>query len=233
MNYIGIDPSITSTGLVINGKVFSYTYEEKAFTKKGDYTKWYKLSEHYVNYRFHDQARFDNYQEEQVIKLGLYKGVVNNIIEDVKNNIDIDQKTLVAIEGYSYGSSAGNLIDLVTFGTLLRDSLVNMGCILEVVSPMSLKLESCKLTYDPIVIEKGVRKKRIEYQFRNNEGIAGGNFTKYEMYKSIIENNVWEDDWKKHLESLGDDINATIPKPHEDINDAYLLYQYIKKINEI
>lgn len=228
MNYIGIDPSITSTGMIINGKPFSYSYESSGYNKSG-LSKWYQLSEHIVNFRFHNQAQFIDYKDEQIVKIKLYKSVVSKIIIDIKDNIDNSGKIVVAIEGYSYGSSAGNLIDLVTFGTLLRNELLEIGCDITIVSPMTLKLESCKLTYQPIEEMIGKKNPKMVLYYKNNEGVSGGNFTKKEMFRSVIENNIWDDDWKKHLESIESDIgDQKIPKPHEDIIDSYLLYQYIK-----
>jgi hypothetical protein len=155
---------------------------------------------------------------------------VNKIITDIEDNIT-SGNIKVAIEGYSYGSSAGNLIDLVTFGSLIRDRLLDIGCEVVVVSPASLKLESCKLTYPPIVEIVGKRKPKEVLFYRNNEGISGGKFNKREMYLSVVENTTWKDDWSNHLRFIKGDISSQkIPKPHEDITDSYLLYQYIKSL---
>lgn len=237
MNLIGIDPSITSTGMVVNGKLFSYSYNSAGYTKKGELTKWYNVSNDIINFRFHDQAKFEDYRDEQLVKLDLYRNVVLNIMTDIRDNIDPDEKTIVSIEGYSYGSSAGNLIDLVTFGTLLRDSIFDITEDIIVLSPMSLKLESCKMTYPPIEKEIGKKKKRIVIEHRNNDGLSGGKFTKREMYQSIIENENWGNDihddmkkWITHLKSIESEIKEKkIPKPHEDINDSVLLYFYLYK----
>lgn len=228
MNIIGIDPSITSTGMVINGKLFSYSYESKAFKKSGDLTKWYESCNPYVNLRFHNQAQFDGYADEQMVKMNLYKDVVSNILIDITNNIDITKEIKISIEGYSYGSSSGNLIDLVMFGTILRDRLMDVSRNITIVSPNTLKLESCKMTYPPIesIVGKRVIKTIIEH--KNNEGISGGKFTKREMFLSIVENKYWNDEWSKYLRTIRSDIDSQkIPKPHEDLNDAYLLYRYI------
>ena len=231
MTYIGIDPSITSTGMCINGKLFNYCYEKSATTKKGDLSKWFELANEYITYRYHDQVSFNGYEDEQMSKISLYKQIVNSIITDIKENIEGDIH--VAIEGYSYGSEAGNLIDLVQFGTLLRDSLLNLTSNIHIVSPNSLKLESCKLCYAPVERVTGIRKKKTLIEFRNNDGISGGKFTKKEMFKALIEKEDWGNfpeivNWKNHLRSIHTDIGKNIPKPHEDTNDAVLLYMYIK-----
>ena len=98
-------------------------------------------------------------------------------------------------------------------------------------SPSTLKLESCKLTYTPIAKEVGKKVKRIEYEYRNNEGISGGKFTKTEMFKCIVENNHFNDFWFNHCLKEKEEILSTknINKPHEDLNDAYLIYQFLRK----
>jgi len=233
MNYIGIDPSITSTGMCVNGKLFNYCYESSAKTKKFDLTKWFELADNYINYRYHDKVEFEGYVDEQMNKIQLYKKIVSSIIKDITSNINNEEETHIAIEGYSYGSSAGNLIDLVQFGTLLRNVLLNITTNIIIISPNSLKLESCKLCYKPIEIEVGKRKKRIKIENRNNEGVSGGKFTKIEMFKALIEkediSNFNElEKWINHLDTIKNDLGKNIPKPHEDTNDAILLYMYIK-----
>ena len=47
MNLIGIDPSLISTAVCVNGKVFNYCREKDALGKKGMF-KWYKLADELV-----------------------------------------------------------------------------------------------------------------------------------------------------------------------------------------
>jgi hypothetical protein len=137
----------------------------------------------------------------------------------------------VGIEGYSYASSAGDIIDLVTFSTLLRKKLFDrVSEDITVLSPATLKLETCKLTYDPIVTETGKKVKKLKYEWRNNMGIAGGSFTKTDMLMAIIDNKSMQGGWAEHCRQVKDDLLSvsTIPKPYEDINDAFLIYNVIK-----
>lgn len=224
MNYIGIDPSITSTGMVINGKVFNYSYEKAGYTKKGDFTKWFHKSENYANYRFHSQATFENYKDEQINKLNLYNYVSKQILKDIDNNIDKSKKTKVFIEGYSYGSSQGNLIDLVSFGTLVREKILIMTDDITIVSPNTLKLETCKMVYKPIEKITGRKRNKIKYIYKNDIGIPGGSFQKNHMAKAISD-SAWKDNWAIHLKEIFPEFSSKIPKPQEDINDAYLLYR--------
>jgi len=228
MNLIGIDPSLISTAVCINGKLFNYCRESDVMGKKGMY-KWYKLAEELVTYRYISYREYKDYTNSEITKMMDYSYVVDQIIKDIQENINPTEKTLIGIEGFSYGSMVGDLVDLVTFSTLLRKELFDkISEDIIVVSPSTLKLESCKMTYTPVNI--GKTKEKLKHM--NNEGIAGGNFTKREMYISIIENSNWMDDWYKHCLLVRGDIleGKKIPKPYEDVNDSYLLYKILETI---
>ena len=51
MNLIGIDPSLISTGLVVNGNIYNYCRESDALNKSG-LSKWFKLCEQYISLKF-------------------------------------------------------------------------------------------------------------------------------------------------------------------------------------
>ena len=83
-------------------------------------------------------------------------GIINTIL----SNINDTEDTYIAIEGYSYSSNAGPLIDLVTFSTLLRDNLLKyVTTNITIVSPGELK-KGCAM----IVYNKGE-----DGSYRNNE----------------------------------------------------------------
>lgn len=234
-NIIAIDPSLISTALVIstpnNFKMFNYCRKDKVYNKKG-LSKWFKTAEEYIFYRFIEYRKYNNYSEGELIKLKDYDKISDMIIKDILDNIDNDLPIKIGIEGYSYSSNAGAIIDLVTFSTLLRKKLFDLVSEnILIVSPSTLKLESCKLTYPPIIKETGKRTKKITEEYRNSIGIAGGKFTKIDVYMSIVENNMWDDKWVEHCKSILDDINdvTTIPKPYEDVNDAFILYKYLSQ----
>ena len=227
MNLIGIDPSLISTAVCVNGKVFNYCREKDALGKKGMF-KWYKLADELVNYRYIEYSKYDDYMNSEIVKLMDYDKITQQIVDDIKENIIPDMKTIVSIEGFSYGSGVGDLIDLVTFSTLVRKKLFDqITKDILVVSPSTLKLESCKLTYPSIDV--GKRKPKLKWM--NNDGIAGGHFTKREMFLSIVENDDLDDDWAKHCKSVKGDLleGKKIAKPYEDVNDAYLLYKFLDK----
>jgi hypothetical protein len=238
-NIVAIDPSLISTALVVTSgdtfKMFNYCRESSAFGKTG-IKKWFKMAEQYVTYRFIEYREFEDYSEGELIKLKDYDRITDGIIKDILDNIDSTKPTKIGIEGYSFSSTAGDIIDLVTFSTLLRKKLFDkVSEDITVLSPSTLKLESCKLTYPPIIKEVGGKKPRQEFIWRNAIGISGGKFTKTEMFMSIVENKNWDDYWTKHCKLVKSDILSisTIPKPYEDINDSFTIYKVLEKQNPL
>ena len=229
VNIIGIDPSLISTGMVVNGKLINYCRESDATNKSG-LAKWFKLCESELTLNYIKYRAYSDYSEGELIKLKDYDTITNQIIKDIENNIDKSLPTKIGIEGYSYSSDAGAIIDLVTFSTLLRKKLFDyISEDITVFSPSTLKLETCKLTYAPT--NEG--KKKEKWVYKNNDGVSGGSFTKHGMFLAIVENNELNDPWIKVCKSLKNEIMgiSKVPKPFEDVNDAYLLYNIIKKLN--
>ena len=226
MNIIGLDPSLISTGLVVNGKLFNYCREKDANNKSG-LSKWFKYAGPELTLRYIEYREYDNYSDGELIKLKDYDKITSMIIKDIEDNIDKSQPTKIGIEGYSYASDAGAIIDLVTFSTLLRKKLFDyISQDITVFSPASLKLESCKLTYPPI--NEG--KKKEKWVYKNNDGVAGGSFTKHGMFLAIIENANLNDGWTNLCRSLKGDIMGAskVPKPFEDVNDGFSIYNILK-----
>ena len=227
MNYIGIDPSLISTALVVNGKIFNYCRENDACGKTG-FRKWYKMCEQYVNFRWITYREYKDYSEGELTKLKDYDLITDNIIKDILENIDITLPTKIGIEGYSFSSTAGDIIDLVTYSTLLRKKLFDLVSEdILVLSPSTLKQLACKLTYKPIDIGK----KKPKLEWRNNYGISGGKFTKTEMFLAIVENDSLNDDWAKHCKGIQTEMleNKKIAKPYEDSNDSFFIYHILKR----
>lgn len=231
MNYniIGLDPSLISTGLVVNGKLFNYCREKDATNKSG-LSKWFKYCEKELILKYIEYREFDNYSDGELIKLKDYDKITSQIIKDIEDNIDKSKPTKIGIEGYSFGSNVGPLLDLVTFSTLLRKKLFDyISEDIIVFSPSSLKLEACKLTYQPI--NEG--KKKPKWVHKNNDGVSAGSFTKHGMFLAIVENTFLNDDWVKLCKSLKADIMGAskVPKPFEDVNDGFLLYHILNRTN--
>ena len=229
MNIITIDPSQNSTAMCINGSLFNYPNELKANTKKG-LSKWFDACSHLVDIKPMSFKSPKGYSTSEVWKLGKYAELARIIKFDVINAINPSNSSVLVMEGYSYSSASGKLIDLVTLGTLIRYTLSQVITNIHIVSPTSLKLSACKLSYDPVDV--GVRKPKMVYQ--NNDGVKGGSFKKHEIYKSITENGSITGEWKNFLLSNSCDILSAknVPTPIDDLNDAFILYQLtLNKIN--
>jgi len=228
MNIITIDPSLISTSIVINGEIFNFAEEKRVYGKK-EMHKWYKIAEPYIKYVYIKyDIDYSNYYTSELSKLQNYNKVTDIIINTILSKIDVNKPTKIAIESYSYSSENGDIIDLVTFSTLLRTKLYqNISKDLIIIPPKSLKLLSAKMTYEPEI--SGVRVKK--YTYRNNEGIAGGSFNKIDIYKALTENKKLKNDkYINFLNSIKSDIFAltNIPKPLDDSNDAICLYWIMK-----
>lgn len=230
MNIVSCDPSIISTSVVVNGKIFNYCRESAVYTKNG-MSKWYRYADEFVNYRFIKINEFSSYSEGEITKIRDYDFITDLILQDILDNIDLNEETIFTSEGYNFASTAGDIIDLVAFSTILRKKIYDrVTKNILIVSPSTLKLESCKLTYSPIVKESGKRIKKITHEWRNSIGIPGGKFTKVDMCRSIIENESIDHPWYDHLKSIKDEILSfkDIKKPYEDVNDAIILYYVVK-----
>ena len=232
-NIVAIDPSLISTALVVSSgekfKIYNYCRESKVFGKKG-ITKWFKSAEQYVTYKFIEYREFEDYSEGELTKLKDYDAITDQIVKDILSNIDPLKETKIGIEGYNFGAQVGDLIDLVTFSTLLRKKLFDkVSEDIWVMSPSTLKLEACKFSYEPIRKETGIKKIKIVEEYRNKLGIPGGKFQKPDMFRAIVENDKLDDFWSKHCKSVKEEVLAvsTTPKPYEDVDDAYLIYQIL------
>ena len=236
-NIVALDPSLISTALVVSSgdtfKMYNYCRESSAFGKTG-IKKWFKLAEQFVTYKFIEYREFKDYSEGELTKLKDYDKISDGIISDILSNIDTSKPTKIGIEGYSFSSTAGDIIDLVTFSTLLRKKLFDqISEDITVLSPSTLKLESCKLTYPPIVSETGKKVKKVKIEYRNTLGLAGGSFTKTDIFLAIVENNIWNDYWTKHCKLVKSDVLgiSTIPKPYEDVNDSFIIFKYLSNLS--
>lgn len=235
MNYVAIDPSLSCTAMVVNDKKFVYTTPTVAHTKKGEFKRWFTECEDYATIRvFEDTPTNLSHNDLELWKLRQYDRIASTIFEDICWGINSEEPLQVAIEGYSYSSAAGPLIDLVTLSTIIRkfyhinlnldkeDGLLFSD--LRIFQPTEVKQRAAALTYPPI--KKG---KKIEY--RNKDGVAGGSFKKHEMYKVLTENpDLHNDPWVEFIRGHEAEVMEmkSVPKPIEDINDAKILYEILK-----
>jgi hypothetical protein len=229
MNIIGIDSSKVSSAMAIKSNkgefLFNYT------TKKENY-KWIKKTKDIVNYYHfnYDLNGDENYSDGEVKKLIAYSYVSNKIVEDALKCIDHNDESIIRIEGYSFGSGAGDIIDLVGIGQSIRIKLIeSIPKIknIEILAPKRLKTLCCEYAYgkpEQAISEKTGKPLKKWIPSTNNDGIRGGDFTKHEMLKAIKESNLKSPLTNFYKENY-DEIYSlkTIQKPIEDLNDAIWL----------
>ena len=63
--------------------------------------------------------------------------------------------------------------------------------------------------------------------------MAGGSFTKTDIFLSIVENTSFGDYWTKHCKQVKSDILGVskIPKPYEDVNDSFIIFKYLSSLS--
>ena len=229
-NIVAIDPSTTCTGLCKNGELIAFTRRDLAETKNGKLKRWFHNTSEIADIvLINDRNSSKDYSQEEILKLEFYRTYTDKIISMIKNLDPAD--TLIVIEGYSYSSKAGHLIDLVGFSTLLRHKLIENGFKnIEIVSPSSLKLAVAKMSYEPEKEYLNKAKTRYKEVWKNKSGISGGQFKKEDMLQALLDSKHTDSKWKHFiLKNIDDLASIKVPKPIEDLNDAFLLYNIYKK----
>lgn len=221
---ISIDPSTTCSGLCVEGKLYAVAQHDLAFTKSEKMKKWFSIADEECNIVTYPKRNVaDTYSGEEVSKLKYYQNIRDTIMDIIGQSGTFPKQTMVLMEGFSYSSASGHLIDLVTLSTLIRTALVELGFNLQIVAPSDLKACTAKLSYDAVDI--GKKKEKLEW--RNSNGVSGGSFKKHDMYQAILDSTNTGSNWKRLLADNAKEISSmkSVPKPIEDVNDAFLLYK--------
>ena len=211
MNYLAVDFSLNSPGICIfNDKRKDYHFISYIKPKTGTKAEQ-KLQEELSllkDVTLVSQPDFTNnesFSSAELLKIKRYDKMADDIINLVlQNSFDGDGFT-IAFEGTSYGSKMGtnNMIDMAAGAAILKLKL------LKTLSPEDI------LTVAPTTIKKFAGK---------------GNMNKLQLFEAY-QKNVNEDQilaksplWKivKDLE-----IGKKIPKPLDDLVDAYFLVAYV------
>lgn len=228
MNIITIDPSLNCTAVVVNDHKAIITSEGFCKTKKGSFTKWFELCEKYIEYYvIKDMEHNPDFSLNSMNKLMRDYEICDHISKFISKHVEPDKDTKVFIEGYSFSSVSGPLIDLVELGTLIRNTALKITNNITIIPPKTLKLNACRFAYGE-TIEKG------KVILKNKNGVKGGSFTKKEMLDCLVDSNI-KCDWVEFLRINYQLIinNKNIPKPIEDINDAKLMYDINKNISNM
>lgn len=225
-NYIGIDISLNSTAVYIENEKETIL----SFTNKKDNNKYIQELKHYgvLFYHIDSKNKSKDYSTNEIIKLKHYKYLSELILENIIKNININDKTYCQIEGYSFSKNTSSILDIVSLSTLIRIGLMERipNIDISIISPSTLKLESCKLVYQPIDI--GKRKPKLKYM--NREGVSGGSFKKQDMYKAMIEGKIESPILNMMIEYKDLIELKKIPNPIEDIVDSIFACKIKKKM---
>ena len=233
MNLIGLDISKVSTGLSIESKGENYLFSYNTMKITSKWNKILNIIPGVIIRTYEYDNSIEDYSESEINKLENFSKISNDIVEDILSVIDINDETILYLEGYSYGRNPGPVIDLVGIGSSVRTKIYeNIPNIKEmkVIAPKSLKLQSCEMVYGAEIKDIGKRKVKIVKIISNNDNdIKGGDFQKIDMYdaiKKFVCSHLLED----LFIDKDDDISSvkTFPKPIEDLNDALLLKELIK-----
>lgn len=122
MIYIGIDPSMNSTGVtVIDGdNQYFYIIKPNKLSKAEEVCQHAFANFNYVLYQKESFDKSEKYWRKEQIKLNNILNIVKKISEIV-NSFDGIKK--IVMEGVSYGSRTNNLVDLSGLNYLLREAL--------------------------------------------------------------------------------------------------------------
>jgi len=211
MNYLAVDFSLNSPGLAIyNDKKKSYHFISYIKPKTGTKAEQ-KLQEEISlleDVTLVNQPDFTNnesFSSAELLKVKRYDKMADDLINLILQNSFEGDGFTIAFEGTSYGSKMGtnNMIDMAAGAAILKLKL------LKTLNPDDI------LTVAPTTIKKFAGK---------------GNMNKLQLFESF-QKNVNEDPilaksplWKivKDLE-----IGKKIPKPLDDLVDAYFLVAYV------
>jgi len=230
---IGIDISLSSTAIYISSKNDDYILVYLTENKVNKWANKLKDIDNIFIHRIENIVKKNNYSDLEIQKLKKYDDISDKIISDIVSII-VDNSCEINIEGYSYSSKSSSINDIIALSTLIRIKLLKtIDCTINIISPNSLKLDTCKMCYGLTEIKKISKKTgkelKSEFKYINNDGVAGGSFKKHEMYKSIIEKNV-DSILTTFLIGNQDIMDMKkIPSPIDDINDALLLSKIINK----
>lgn len=233
MIFIGLDVSKISTAMCIekNNNIIFFSYS----TKK-DNNIWIKNTEEFINYRYitYKYTEEKDYSKSQILKLLEFDETTNLIINDIIDNVGIIDSIRIGIEGYSYSSNVGPLIDIVEFTTLLKHKLLhklNKYSNVQILSPLTIKTECCRMTYNPRKEIKGKKIIKEIIHLENNNGKQATKFDKWDMFHAFLDNINIKCHLKTWCQENEEKItkNKEVPKPLDDIIDS----QWIKEIIKI
>ena len=205
MTYVTIDYSLNSPGICVfhkNKYTFISYLKPKSGTKKEQalQAKMAKLSD----VIFQEQPDFTNnldYSSAELAKVNRYVKMSNDIIQQIKKITKGESDYIFAFEGTSYGSKMGtnNMIDMAAGAAIFKLKII------EEFAPKNIE------TVAPSTIKKFIYK---------------GNMSKLEIWPFFLDKADKLSLASFCKDEIGLDIKK-IPKPFDDLVDAYFLNQFI------
>ena len=216
MNYIGVDISLNSTALFISKDNENFI---KCYLTEDKETKWTKILKKIKNVEinFITHNRNIDYSDNEIIKLEQFDLVSSQIINDLMIFCKSDFYE-IRIEGYSFSKNTNSILDIVAYSTLIKTKIINnLNCKVKIIAPSTLKKNTCSLVY-------GINKNKTY----NPDGIAGGSFTKFEIYKTILDGKIETPIYDFLYDNSEQLLNMKkLPSPIDDINDATMASKII------
>lgn len=213
MTYVTIDFSLNSPGICIfhNKKYTFLSYiKPKSGTKK-ELAIQEKMAE-LTDVIYTLQPDFKNnlsYSSAELAKINRYITTSNAIIEMILSITQGSTDYIFAFEGTSFGSKMGtnNIIDMAAGAAILKMKII------ETFNPIDI------LTVAPSTIKKHMDR---------------GNMNKVELWNMFLMDKLKDTELtkSKFLQFCKTEIGETkkIPKPFDDLVDAYVLNHYIRSL---
>ncbi len=212
MNYVSVDFSLNSPGICIFNTE-SNTHHYISYVKPGLGTKKEQklqedislLSDVTLVYQQDWKTTFGDYSKNELAKVRRYMATADQIINIILGITKTKNDYIIAFEGTSYGSKMGtnNIIDMAAGAAILKEQMISQLHVKDI------------LTVAPTTIKKFAGK---------------GNMNKLQLFEAY-QQNVNDDpilaqsplhSMVKNLE-----IGKKIPKPLDDLVDAYFLVSYV------
>ena len=217
MIYSGIDFSLNSPGACTQDNKGKYTfitffnYGNRVWDEKGRKTpKSFSVHKELMDnktilgFPYYRQVKDKDFLLREREKLTDGQNIAD-LISNILITLYGTQNHKIALEGFSYGSKGNSFIDIVQYNTFLRNEIVN-----------SWGVENISI-YQPSHVKK----------------LAGkGNANKHYMVKAFQDDVFNDSDLRKTKLwkwTQGKDFTEKIPKPIDDLVDAYFILNANKK----
>lgn len=227
MIFIGLDLSKISTALCIENQGINSLYN---YTTKKLNNIWIKKTIDFINYKniiykYNDEKE---YSKREISKLNEFDSITDLIITDISNSVKDNDDIKIGIEGYSYNSK-GPIFDLIEFSTMLKLKLMHNYTDINIISPLTLKSEACKMVYQPRIELKGKRVIKQILHYENTKGKQATNFDKWDMFYAYIESDIDMKLKEWCMKNLNDIVKGKeVPKPLDDCIDSIFIKEMIK-----